>query len=423
MSLNIPPGADLCQIPATAPPPGVVPNFVDPISLASALIAVSAVMLTWSTIFIVARIWMNWGKFKLADYFAFIGCVFSAAYTGLILLVARYSRHQWNVPVCWYTATYMKIIFAFNVLLVPSIFFAKAAILLLYLQIFSAYRTMRIVVYIVMVVLVLTYWTGVILEIAFAAPRPGETWISLLTSGNPGKLIYWGPVQGSLAVAIDIAIFIIPLPVLWKLNMSLRRRIALCAVFFTALMGVIASIIALWARVKLLGKADLTWFESQLFICIIVENNVALVVCCVPAFKNMCKKHIAQTRAWKALIACIHRKRSKQDDDKGPDRDVEKDGNRRCVGDPQLVQGSLNTDNSKESTYEHEVASEGNLKRFVSYGQGAASHESSSYSSRVVHIQGGIRGENEMPELANAGASGIVRNVDITQEVHPEHMV
>lgn len=66
-SLTIPPGTDLCQLPAAMPPPGVVPNFVDPESLAPALIAVSAVMLTWSTIFIAARLWMNWRDLKLAD--------------------------------------------------------------------------------------------------------------------------------------------------------------------------------------------------------------------------------------------------------------------------------------------------------------------------------------------------------------------
>ncbi|KAM6477264.1 hypothetical protein HDV62DRAFT_373269 [Trichoderma sp. SZMC 28011] len=421
-SLTIPPGVDLCQIPASLPPPGVVPNFVDPESLAGAIIAVSVVMLTWSTTFVAARLWMNWRNLKLADYFAIIGWVLNVAYTGLILSVARYSRHQWNVPVCWYTATYMKIIFSFGMLLGPAIFFAKAAILLLYLQIFSAHRTMRISVYILMVVTVFTYWTNTVLEIAFACPRPGETWISLLTSGNPGKIIYFGPVQGSLAVVIDIAIFILPLPVLWKLNMPLRRRIALCAVFFTALMGIIASVVALWARVILLGTQDLTWLESQLFICIIVENNVALVVCCVPAFKNMCKKHIAETRAWKALMKKIHRRRGDRGGNEGGDNNVEKGGDRHCGG-PQLAPDYLNTDNSKESTYENEVASEGNLKHFVSHGQGSGSYDASSYSSRVVHIQGGVKEENEMPESANGGTNGIVRNIDITQEVHPEHMV
>ena len=150
--------------------------------------------------------------------------------------MTEYSRHQWNVPVCWYTASYMKILFAQGVLLGPVIFFLKTAILLLYLQIFSAHRTIRIIAYVGIVVTALTHWTTVPLELAYGCPTPGTTWTDLLTDGKPAKLIYYGPVQGSLAVIIDICIFVLPLPVLWKLNMTLRKRIALCAVFFTALL-------------------------------------------------------------------------------------------------------------------------------------------------------------------------------------------
>lgn len=136
----------------------------------------------------------------------------------------------------------------------------------------------------------------------------------------------------------------------------------------------------------------------------------------------MCKKHIAETRVWKAFISRIHRRRSGKGGDGRGGKDVEKDGNRHCGG-PRLAQDYLNTENSKESTYENEVASEGNLKHFVSHGQGSGSYDASSYSSRVVHIHGGTKEENEMPESANAGANGIVRNIDITQEVHPDHVV
>jgi hypothetical protein len=130
----------------------------------------------------------------------------------------------------------MKLLFAQVMLIGPVIFFAKAAILLLYLQIFNSHRAMRIAVYVGLVFTGLTYWTGIPLDIAFTAPRPGETWDSLLTNGHPQQLIYWGVLQGALAVALDLYIFILPLPVLWKLNMSLKRRIGVCAIFFTALM-------------------------------------------------------------------------------------------------------------------------------------------------------------------------------------------
>jgi hypothetical protein len=130
----------------------------------------------------------------------------------------------------------MKILFVQGLLLGPVIFFLKTAIWLLYLQIFSAHRTIRIIVYVGIVVTALTYWVSVPLEFAYGCPRPGSTWTDLLTNGMPGHIIYYPPVQGSLAVIIDIWIFVLPLPILWKLNMSRRRRIALCAVFFTALL-------------------------------------------------------------------------------------------------------------------------------------------------------------------------------------------
>ncbi|KAL6875001.1 hypothetical protein J3F83DRAFT_535429 [Trichoderma novae-zelandiae] len=431
-SLQLPPGVDLCLVPAALPPPGVIPNFVNPTSLAPAIIAVSVVMLTVSTVFLAARVLTNFPKYNKADYFAFIGFALNAAYTGVLLSVTAYSRHQWDVPACWYTASYMKILFVQGVLLGPVIFFLKTAIWLLYLQLFSAHRTIRIIVYAGIVVTALTYWTSVPLELAYGCPRPGETWTDLLTNGHPGHIIYYGPVQGSLAVIIDVWIFVLPLPVLWKLNMSRRRRIALCAVFFTAFFGVVASVIALRARVKLFGSKDLTWLESQLFICIIVENNIALIVCCVPAFKNMCKKYIAPSRVWKTLTSTIHRRRGSRDSgqDGRKDKDEEKGGdganNRGGEKRPdghQITQGyGLNRDSSKES-YEHKDSSDKKLKGFVSHGQGAGSSDSSNYASRVVRIQGGPDREHQGAGHANSGSEGIMRDLEITQEVHPENVV
>jgi hypothetical protein len=67
VSLQLPSGVDLCQVPAAMPPPGVVPNFVNPASLATAIIAVSVVMLTISTIFLAARVVTNFPKYNKAD--------------------------------------------------------------------------------------------------------------------------------------------------------------------------------------------------------------------------------------------------------------------------------------------------------------------------------------------------------------------
>ncbi|RFU81869.1 hypothetical protein TARUN_332 [Trichoderma arundinaceum] len=402
MTSQLPPGTDLCQIPAGVPPPGVVPDLTSSAPLAPATIAVSTVLTTLSVVFTVGRIWTNIHKLKAADFFAIIALALNGAYTGLVLAMTKYARHQWDTPACWFNPTYMKVLFAQGVVLGPVIFFAKAAILLLYLQIFTSHRPMRIAVYVGIVFTGLTYWASVPLEIAFAAPHPGETWGDLLLNGRPEKLIYWGIVQGTLAVVIDLYIFILPLPVLWRLHMSLKRRVALCAIFFTALMGVIASVIALTFRVGLLNTHDTTWVQSQLFICVITENNIALIVSSVPAFKTIWKQHITESNFFKTLTSRVY-------------------GSGSGSGGTRASKGyGLNKYASKEQNSK-DNSSERSLKHFVSHGQGGGSYEFNSYSSPVVQIQGGSK--DGKPGFVTPGARGIVRNFDITQEVSPENRV
>lgn len=54
---QLPPGVPLSQIPALKPPPGVKPNFVDPVSLAPAIIAVNVVFLVLMLIALVMRLY------------------------------------------------------------------------------------------------------------------------------------------------------------------------------------------------------------------------------------------------------------------------------------------------------------------------------------------------------------------------------
>jgi len=132
----------------------------------------------------------------------------------------------------------MKILFAQGMLLGPAIFFSKAAIFSLFLQLFAtgAFSAQRIAIYIGLVITFVVYWVHIPLEAYYAGPHIGETWEDLLVNKRPEKMIYWGAVQGAFSVFLDVYIFILPLPTLSKLQMSTRKRIALLGVFMTALM-------------------------------------------------------------------------------------------------------------------------------------------------------------------------------------------
>lgn len=378
-SQQLPPGADPCQIPAAVPPPGIVPNFSNHAALGPAIIAVSTVMLTLSTVFVVGRVWINMRRLRVADYFTVIGYVLHVAYVGLLLSTIKFAGHQWDIPACWFDATYMNILFAEGIIFSPATFFAKSAILLLYLQIFASHKGMRIAVYVGIIFAGLIYWPTIPLDVAFNASHPGESW-----ADNLAKLLPWGVVQGSLAVVLDLYIFILPQPVLWRLNMSLRKRIAVMAVFFTALVGVVTSVVGLVYRAALLTTIDMVYTQYRCLICVVVENSIALIIGCVPAWRAIWKKHITTSNCYKTLSSRLHSNGSGHSDRQAANRN----------------------------------GSEKSLQRSVPRRENSAYEFGHYYPPPIVHIQGGIKDGHRNPDSADVRTGGIVRNFDITQEVH-----
>ncbi|GIJ98279.1 hypothetical protein Aspvir_000395 [Aspergillus viridinutans] len=283
---SLPPGTDLCAIPAAQPPPGQAPNFVNPPSLASATIAVTTVTLAWAALFTAARLYTNFRKLTWADGFVVIALALSATYNGLIL-ASQFLLHQ--------------ILYAQGVLLGPVIFFAKSSIFLLCRQIFTIQKSMKYAIRFGLLFTFVLYWPGVGLESYYAAPHIGETWEDLLVNKRPEHLIYWGVVQGTLSVVLDIYIFILPLPLLSKLQLPRKKRWQLLIIFSTAMMGIIASVIALVFRVRLLTTADTTFTQSALFICVNVENNVAIIVSSMPFFATFFRSHVLDSALLKTL--------------------------------------------------------------------------------------------------------------------------
>jgi hypothetical protein len=63
-------------------------------------------------------------------------------------------------------------------------------------------------------------------------PHHGKPW-DLNVIANCDHLATPGLVQGAINIAADVFIFILPLPVIFKLQISTSKKIALSAVFAT----------------------------------------------------------------------------------------------------------------------------------------------------------------------------------------------
>ncbi|KAI0868548.1 hypothetical protein GGS24DRAFT_207496 [Hypoxylon argillaceum] len=293
---------DLCQIPAGVSPNGVY-NFNNPPSLGPAVVAVSVTLGVISTAFGVGRLYINRDKLHSADYFTIAAVLVNITFIGVISSQFKYYRHSWDIPVCWYTGSYLKLPFVQTVLFAPAFFFPKAAIFLLYRQLFAIQKKTRIAINFGLLITLLVYLSNIPLAAVYAAPRPGHSWDSLLLTlqANSRPFALGGTIQSAIGTVLDFYIFFLPLPILFRLQIEKERRLQLIAIFSTALLGVAASIVSLVFKVRILSSTDSAWLAGASSLSSLIETNIAIIVGCMPAFAHVANNKMTGSSFFRTL--------------------------------------------------------------------------------------------------------------------------
>ena len=164
------------------------------------------------------------------------------------------ARHFWNISVAMWTIDFnkvlsslhellfwssryqltdVKVIFAEVMLLGPALFTGKAALLLLYYRIFSPSSSFRWKIYVIFAIALLSNLAMVPVDAVLCSPPHGD-WSK--ANPNCNKSYYYGLVHGTINVMIDLTAFYLPIPLVLKLHMSLRRKLGVLAIFATGLL-------------------------------------------------------------------------------------------------------------------------------------------------------------------------------------------
>lgn len=109
----------------------------------------------------------------------------------------------------------------------------------MYHQLFRIHRWIRVCVWVGILFGIAIYVPSIPLAAILSAPKVGQTWeeeLEYLASTGDKSFIYWGPIQGSCSVLLDLFIFVMPLPVLKNLQLPTKRKLQLFALFATALL-------------------------------------------------------------------------------------------------------------------------------------------------------------------------------------------
>ncbi|KAG8167965.1 hypothetical protein KVR01_003654 [Diaporthe batatas] len=303
------PGVDPCTIPSGPPPRGQTSNFDDPTELLKNLVIYLTVIPTvLAIIFASGRLWANLKKPTWTDGLVLVATIIAVTQNVLLVTFVKYYRHIWDVPLCWLGTQFFQLTFTYATLTSFGCLFAKTATLLVLRQIFQISKQMHIAIMIGIAINVLLYGLSIPVLSYYSTPHVGKTWDDVVVDAvmNPQIFAFkWSTGQAAVGSALDIYIFILPIPIISRLKLSTRKRMQLIAVFGTAILGIAASLISLVYRVKSLSNTDATWNAGVLMIGVQIELTVAIIVCSMPGFTGLLRTKIPDSKLASALRSLL----------------------------------------------------------------------------------------------------------------------
>ncbi|CAH0040804.1 unnamed protein product [Clonostachys rhizophaga] len=88
--------------------------------------------------------------------------------------------------------------------------------------------------------------------------------------------------SGIVGLIVDVVLFILPLPIIIRLNVPFKRKIGYAIVFTTGILGIVVSIVGCyWRKQALSGKAS---DRKVSILCVVLEGIIAILLGCVPAY-------------------------------------------------------------------------------------------------------------------------------------------
>lgn len=269
---------------------GDVPDNVP--SRAHGIIVAAIVCSCFSTLFVAVRIWtrvfvnraVGWD-----DYAAVITLPFTIAYGVLLGIATRHGMglHTWDISPSL-KIQYSKWIFISSCLYWVALLGYKFAILLLYLRIFNISRTFKYLTWGTMF-FVFGYLFCNFLTLTFGCTPTGKYWNPAFT-GHCINEIQADYAYGSMNFISDLIMFILPLPMIWRLQLSRRQKVGVSVILMAGSVNWIVAIVRFAWAVEDLTAADRTWLAARTFLWSILEVNTGLICGCVPVLNSFFKR-------------------------------------------------------------------------------------------------------------------------------------
>ncbi|KAH8707554.1 hypothetical protein GQ44DRAFT_777385 [Phaeosphaeriaceae sp. PMI808] len=249
------------------PPPGVKSNFTHPEIIATTILAVNWIFTPLAALMVCVRvrtlaILKSRHKFGLDDTLIILAMLGSIAYAALVTIAlnAGFGRHTWDIPVTTFSKKNIRLFTSFEPTYFVTAFLVKLSILLLYKRFFGVYDTSRRLIY--AGIGGITIVTIAALSVAVAR--------AIQCTGIQDSLCHTHVVRKTMLVtnisnaATDLYILIIPINRILRLNVDMKKKLGLLAIFTSGLAACIMSIVRVTIMFIHYSNDDQVWNGAQI---------------------------------------------------------------------------------------------------------------------------------------------------------------
>ncbi|KAK0622773.1 hypothetical protein B0T14DRAFT_425653 [Immersiella caudata] len=286
--------ADGSFVPASPPPPGVTPDFVNGESIAYRLFVVAILFSVLSLLFLSSRLFTAASiqkKWHPDDTLIIVAWFIALANSVIAMVQTKYGlgKHMWEVSAMDFQE-FMKIgmiggLLTYNL----ATLFIKTSILSFYLR-FSVDRAFRVAVYVVMVVTVGYTVPNAILVLYACRPMKAYWDFAAKATGQCVNLDAAFHTANTLNMLTDFAILLLPIWMLRPMQVPLFKKIGVALILMAG--GFVCGISLMRMIMALLGifNPDISFHYTGNLIWI-VEMNFGIICACLPALRPFLKHY------------------------------------------------------------------------------------------------------------------------------------
>ncbi|KAI7088873.1 hypothetical protein KC356_g2985 [Hortaea werneckii] len=179
-------------------------------------------------------------------------------------------------------------LFAYVNIYVIAVSFTKLSIVMFYKRVFQIPKIAW-----GLVAIVLMYPITVIITICNSCKPLDFFWTQYTNPRATGSCIDISTfffANGIWAACIDVGLLIVPIPLVWKLQMHLRKRLAVVGIFLLAGFVAVASIVRIIMLQRNTQSHDPVWTIAPVYIWSSVEPFVGIICACLPTLSPLFKR-------------------------------------------------------------------------------------------------------------------------------------